>query len=233
MDIPQTAEFTPSFDGVNSVANYFHQKNTFHYDSSEVIIRIGDVPQGVYFLESGYVKVYRLTESGEENIQFISKPAEIFPLIWIFSSQQPNMYYEALTDVTVRRTSKFEFVNFLKGNTTATFAVIQLLTQMITISNERIANLELTNSYSRIIYRLLFLARRFGHEASGKIAFDLPLTQKDIGNSINITRETASKELTTLAKKGIISCKSKAEIVINSIPKLENELLLHYERKSM
>lgn len=215
------------------IASFFLKQQLIHYKKGEIIVRVGEPPTGVYFIEKGYVKIYSLTESGEENIQFIYRPGEFFPLAWTFNDKEVNFYYEALTNVTLRKSTRDALLTYITDNPRMGLITVQYVVGILDAFFHRLNNVELTHSYPRIISRLLFLAERYGKEVNGETVFDMPITQKDIANSINLTRETASKEMNTLVKKGIITCKDRSSLVIHNIAALEKELLLHYERKSL
>jgi CRP-like cAMP-binding protein len=61
------------------------------YKKGEFIIRPGESPPGVFFIESGLVKAYDITKYGEENMLIIRKDGEIFPLIWGVTGQERNV----------------------------------------------------------------------------------------------------------------------------------------------
>src|SRR4051812_14808441 len=54
----------------------------YAYRKGEFIIRPGEIPSGVFYIESGLVKAYDITKYGEENMLIIRRQDEVFPLIW-------------------------------------------------------------------------------------------------------------------------------------------------------
>ena len=88
---------------------------------------------------------------------------------------------------------------------------------------DRVDNLEYTKAYSRLIQRLLLMSERFGKEYNGSVILEIPVTHKDIANTISLTRETTSRELLKLEKKKLISQKGHI-LVVNDIKKLRKEL---------
>jgi CRP-like cAMP-binding protein len=212
-----------------NIKHIFNTKETHRYKRGDIIMG-GDHSLWAHIILEGFVKVYSLTEIGEENILLIYKEGDIFPLPMIFNNIRQEIYYEALTPVVVKRVDKDNFLNYFKENLDVAFYVTQQATGILNEFFQRIYTLELTNSYDRIISYLLFLAEVLGGKNKGKIVFGIPITQEDIANSVNITRETASKELNVLARKNLIY-KKKSTIVINDIGDLEKEFVRHYQEK--
>lgn len=219
-----------------SFLDFFAQSKRYFYKTGQVILRPEDPPPGVYYIEKGFVKVYSLTEDGDEKLHIIYKTGEVFPLIWAFSNQSKEVFYEALTETTLRRRSKEEFLKFVKyccednKECEIMLSVIDRLIAMLSVHVDRVENLELTKSYPRLVSRLLFLSKRFGKKDGNKIIINLPLTHKDIASSINMTRETASRELGMMIKKKLIDYRGK-KLIILDIKKLEKELSATYHRQ--
>ena len=218
--------------GPSVIDRFFADKRTVAYNKGEIIVRVGEIPAGVYWIRTGYVKAYSLTEAGEQNVHFMYRPRELFPIVWAVHNREPRAYYEALGPVTVHRTSRAEFVSLLEQRPAATMELLRYATDMLRASFDRVNNLEFTAAYPRIIVQLLFLAQRFGADRGGTVTFEIPITQQDIADSVNVTRETASKELNVLAKKGIIECRNKYSLVIHDMKELQREYFRYYDAKA-
>jgi CRP-like cAMP-binding protein len=59
----------------------------------------------------------------------------------------------------------------------------------------------------RLVSFLLTMEGRFGQETPDGIIINVPLRHQDIASSINASRETASRELAFLERKGLITNK--------------------------
>ncbi len=228
------------------LVEFFNQRRSYLYNSGEVILRPEDIPSGVYFIEKGFVKIYSITQDGNEKLHIIYKAGEIFPWIWIFRNIAKAVFYEALGEVVLKRRSKEDFLEFLKiccssqqnchcatkQNCSILFMVVDNIIDILDIHVDRINNLELTRAYPRMIARLIYLAKRFGEKRGKSIVLNVPITHTDIANSINMTRETASRELEKLVQKRLVKYTGHLLTIIN-LTKLEKELEIHYEREQL
>ena len=101
--------------------------------------------------------------------------------------------------------------------------LLEMTVEMYRIHSERIINLEYRSVRERLISFLLTMAVRFGHKKSdGSVVIDVTLRQQDIASSINASRETTSRELTALEKKGLVA--TNGEIVLKDIEALRSFL---------
>lgn len=205
-----------------ALVSTFERGTRLAYKKGEFIIRPGESPTGVFYIVKGLVKAYDITKYGEENLLIIRKDEEIFPLIWGVTGQERNVIYQALGDTEVLRISRKDFVAYLDDPHNALAPLLDMTMEMYRIHSERIINLEYRSVRERLISFILTMHRRFGHKSDSGHLMGVPLRQQDIASSINASRETTSRELSALEKKGLI--KNHGQIVIKDLEKLKSYL---------
>jgi len=183
----------------------FKHGKLLSYNKGEYIIRPGESPEYVFDIESGLVKAFNISKYGEENLLIIRKPHEIFPLIWAVTGQGRSIIYQALSPTTVYKVNREEFTKFLTSNTDVLYPFIDLIVKQYRIHSERILNLEYRSVRERLVSFVLTMAMRFGKDCPEGVLINVPLKQQDIASSINATRETTSRELGVLERKGLIT----------------------------
>ena len=219
-------------DRVEKLISFFEKHKSYHYKKGEVIVRPDDEASNIYYIKSGYIRVYRITDWGDIKLQIVYKYDEIFPIHWTFSSDPSIEFFEAMGDVNVLKAPKKEFTQFLIDNPDVLLNVAKRVLSILKIAADRNDNLLFTDAYSRVVARILHLARRFGNTTQGAITIQAPVNQKDIAFSIGMTRETASRCLSKLERKRLITYRDHL-IVIRDIDKLREELTLSHERKKL
>ena len=201
----------------------FGNGTRLRYNKGEFIIRPGDAPSGVFFIESGLVKAYDITKYGEENLLIIRKQHEIFPLIWAVTGLERKIIYQTLSPTTVWRLSREEYLAYIDASPEASAALVAMAVEMYRIHSERIINLEYRTVRERLISFMLTMSRRFGKQTDEGMLIDVPLRQQDIASSINASRETTSRELSALEKKGLIRTDNQC-ILLKDMAKLRTFL---------
>lgn len=205
------------------LADYFQKFPTRSYKKGRIILEGRPSTHSIFYIEEGFVNAYKLLPNGTQKIYLFYKPGEFFPIISTFSGIHKNLFYEALSNVVVRKTSKEEFLTYVGDKPDILKEIINRIIENHSIYINRVDNLEYTNAYARLISRLLFLAERFGEKSEKGTLINIPVTHDDIANTVTMTRETASREIERLLKKDLISMK-KHLIIIPSILKLKREL---------
>jgi CRP-like cAMP-binding protein len=184
---------------------FIHQGTQYAYRKGEFVIRPGEQPSGIFYIESGLVKAYDITKYGEENILIIRKPDEFFPFIWSITGEERSIIYEALVPTVVRRVRREEFIAYVDNNPDLLRSLLDIAIDMYRIHSERILNLGYRNVRERLVSYLLSTAGRFGKVADeGQILLDVPLRYQDIGSAISASRETIGREIQSLERQGLV-----------------------------
>ena len=177
------------------------------YRKGDFIIRPGEKPQGVFYIYQGLVKAYDITKYNEENLLIIRKEDEVFPLIWALTGQERQVIYQALAPTTTLCLSRQKFLDHIEDRPDALAPIVDMTIEMYRLHSERILNLEYRTVRERIISFLLTMSQRFGKQTPDGLLIEAPLRHQDIASSINATRETTSRELSALERKGLLTNK--------------------------
>ena len=199
------------------MVDFFKSGRRRSYKKGEIILRPGDIHQGIYFIEEGFIKVFGYSKDGIQHDHIFYQPGDLFPLMWVFRDITRSVYYEAMTPAVLRLKPKDEFIDFIKLNNTVLFKLVEYATALFFSYADRIDNLLYSNSLEKVAYRFLSLASGYGKEQAGKIVIDVPITHKDLANSVSISRETATRTIGRLQRKGILSVNSNHLFVINDL----------------
>src|SRR5581483_531555 len=99
-----------------AISNFFRKGRPIYCRKGDVIAGMDPAPQGVYFIETGYVKAYAITDQGDEFLHIIYGSGEIFPFVWAYFGISPDLYYEALSEALLWRVSRQHFSAYVKNN---------------------------------------------------------------------------------------------------------------------
>lgn len=193
----------------------FKRGTRLTYLKDEYIIRPGEAPDHVYYIEEGLIKAFNISKYGEENLLIIRKSHEIFPLIWSLTGQERHIIYQALSPTTVWRISPKAYIGHINKHAESLRPILDMVTEMYRIHSERILNLEYRTVRERAVSFLLTMASRFGKDTPEGVVIEVPLRHQDIASSINATRETTSRELAVLERKGLIVNKRYSIVLVD------------------
>jgi CRP-like cAMP-binding protein len=205
---------------VAALVAVFHGGTKLTYKKGEYVIRPGESPSGVFYIESGLIRALNISKYGEENFLILRSTGEIFPLIWAITERERDIIYQALTPTIVWRVSRDDYIDYLHGHPEAMPPLLDMVVEMYRRHSERILTLEYRTVRERIISYLIYMSDRFGKQTITGALIDAPLRHQDIASSINSSRETTSRELAYLERKGLITSNTTG-ITLIDIAKLK------------
>ena len=175
------------------------------FSKNEGLIHASEEPQGVYLIKTGFVKAYSISRTGNENLLLIHQAGDFIPLPWALDGEHTTgLRYEAMSDVSVLRTSKEKLRGAMGDNPWLAQQIMSQTVGMLGLYTQRIQTLEYRTARGRVISELIHLAERFGRNRGHEILIDAPITHQDIADSINMTRETASRAIEVLFEEDLM-----------------------------
>ena len=175
------------------------------YQKGESIIRPGEEPPGAFLLVDGFVKSYDITKYGEENLLILREAGQVFPILWTMTDDNTHVFYKAVSDVTMLRISRKAYRDAIANQPAIKSTILNQVLDLYEIHSQRVINLGYRTAPERVAYRVIVLADRFGERTeNGDIRIAAPTRHQDIAEAVNCSRETASRELSKLQKKGFI-----------------------------
>jgi CRP-like cAMP-binding protein len=210
---------------LSSQLDEFFQNSQIHFYKKRVmILHPNDTPKNVFYIKNGYVRVFRLTEDGEELTLTILKPKDFFPLNYGFNTVVNSYYLEAITPLELWRAPQEEFIKFVTTKPEVLYALTSRIMARYDGVFSRMEYLILSNAYIKVATTLLVCSKRFGKPSGDNdVVIQVPLTHRDIATLVGITRETTSLEMKKLEKQGFLG-RSGRLLTIKNIRRFEEEL---------
>lgn len=190
-----------------------------------------DEKDDIVLVLRGYIKRYLITNAGSLRVQIVYGPKDIFSLTKIYDVllgqslySGPEVYfYEAMCNVRTLFLSSALLAETVKTDPLLYKELFAEAGQHLKACVHNIENVSFNNAYVRVAHKLLFFAREFGEVAPTGVRINVPITQQDLADMLNLSRETVSLETNNLRRKGLISGK-RDKTIISDLEKLENEI---------
>lgn len=176
------------------------------YEKGQTILLRDAVPSGVYVIESGFVKTYTITASGDERLISLDSKGEDFPIGFAFGLiDRAQYFYEAYTRCKLRVIPRSEFMAHLRSNIHSLHRRHVRMTTLLLATMSRVNALEQPRARDKIAATLLYMTDRIGVRMRTPNMKRLPMTQQEIANSLGLTRETTGSELKKLELRKILT----------------------------
>lgn len=189
------------------------------YEVDSSIINHGDMSDEVYFLTHGRARVRIYSVTGKEvAFRELSAP-DFFGEAAAIDKRPRSASVEAVEDSLVARMSAKDFWQTLATQPGATRHLLQHLTDMMRRLTDRIFEFSTLAVQNRIHAELLRLANS-GTIENGRARLVPTPTHAEIASQISTHREAVSREMSRLAKLGLVKRDGHA-LVITDLERLE------------
>lgn len=200
--------YTSDLEEINSV------KDTSFFKKGQLIFSEGSRPRGLYCVNSGKVKVYKMGDEGKDQILHLAKPGDILGYRAILSGDLYSCSASALEDSSVCFIPQSLFRTMVEKNVSLSLQIIKLLSTELKSAEKHITDIAQKPVRERVAEVLLLLKETFGMEADGK-TINATLTREEIANIAGTATESCIRILSELKSDKIIELKGKNIILLN------------------
>lgn len=207
----------------NKIDIFFSLFVPFQFEKGAIIIRPEEAIPHIFLLKKGFVRMYSITEDGIEATIHIFRPNSFFPMMLSVNNRSNKYYFEAMDLVEAVKAPSKDVVAFLKSDPEVLFDLTTRFAAALSGLMLRIEQLVAQSAYSKIVSLLLYFSQVSGENRNNKIVIELKYSHDDIGAWVGVARETVSRQMEKLEKKGLIS-QNDHHIVVEDMERLKQEL---------
>jgi len=185
------------------------------------ILYQGDQPNRLYFIKSGFVKLYRLSEDGKDAIVYLYGPGSMLGIRALTSKDKELKHNaEALTDAEILTLPREDYIKILSENSEYLIDLLNIFIDRLNYSEQKIEGFITKDVTARVANFLDYLGVKFGTRKGKTISIPVPLTHQQIAEFVGSARETVTLALNKLEKEKSIKM-GKGKIVLLDLRKLQ------------
>jgi len=180
--------------------------STVHYPKGHVIFAAGDISDRVFLLESGWVKIYRLSADGKRvTVGRIRSPGEMMGLAETLLEVERTCFAGAINNVTMVVLRKDEFEQLMAKHPFLAIKVSKLLAVRMREAEGIIHEMVCWQAPGRLALMLMKMGDRCGKETKNGIILDVQLTHEEIASMVGTSRQTVTSLLNTFKQEKSIA----------------------------
>lgn len=180
------------------------------YKKGELIYRDGDRSDSLYIVSSGKIRIYRLSESGKEQLVRILYPGDFTGELALFRESIHKSYAETMKDTSVCMITRSDLQEFLLKFPSISLKILSEFSNRLDISETQTTRFATEKVETRVAF---FLAECIDDQEES-MEIELPMTKKDLASYLGTTPETISRKLAEFEDEGYIRQKSGKKIEI-------------------
>lgn len=195
------------------IATFFNAYSLRTYHKGDMIIFADDTVPPIYFLESGLVAQYDISDAGDRITLNTFKPQAFFPVSSALNAVPNRYFFEAVTPTTVRCAPAKEVLDFLQQNPDV---VLDLLSRVYRGTDgllRQLMQLKSGNAAHRLLLELTIIAQRFGKRLADE-SIEVHITENQLAQQTGLARETISRELTALKEQNLVEISKRGIVLV-------------------
>lgn len=194
-----------------------HQMAEIHALTKSVVVRkgehlyqAGDPSNALYIVSEGRVRIYRLAESGKEQLLRLLNPGDFTGELALFTASVHESYACAMTETHICTITRDDLQALMIKYPAIAMKILAVFSQRLDESEKQTTRFATENVERRLA---LFLVESMDPPGnSGEIT--LPMSRKDLASYLGTTPETLSRRLMEFEDKGLIQQRTSKRIRI-------------------
>lgn len=202
------------FCHIEEINHIDESKSCNAYKRGQVIFQQGGNPQGMYCINSGKVKIYKLGSDGKEQIVRIAKPGDFLGYRSLLGHSRYPVSASALEDANICIVPKSVITDLFKSNERFSQGLIEVLCSTIDESYGKMTDLAYKPVRGRMAEALLFLNKFYVDETNPDGV--ITITRDDLASFVGTVKETAIRMLKELKDEGLIETDKSDIRILNT-----------------
>ncbi len=175
------------------------------YNRGETIFFEGDKGDGFYMVDSGKVKIYKMSLSGKEQILHFFGPGEPFGEVPVFHGQPFPATAEALMKSTMLFFPRDKFIRLVHEIPSIALNMLAVLSMRLRRFASQIESLSLQEVPARLAGYLLYLSE----EQRNADTVELEISKGQLASLLGTIPETLSRIFAKMSEAGLIAVEGK------------------------
>jgi CRP-like cAMP-binding protein len=190
-----------------------------NYQRGELIIAHGDSGRDVFFLLDGRARVTLFSEDGREIAYRDIAPGDIFGELACIDGRARSASIVALEATRAARLPAAAFRALVESHPRLAWSLLEHLSALLRRMTDRVYEYSTLVVRNRLILELIRRAEEAG-PPGGQVSLDPAPTHFELAAAISTHREAVSREMSTLAKRGLIA-KRGNRLMLNDLATLQ------------
>ncbi len=215
----------PLFSGLAEHELSFLVQRTIsrHYSAGEIVFSEGEPCSGLYVVESGHIRIFKISANGREQVLSIDGPGSSVAELPVFDGGNYPASVAAVEDASLLFVSKQDFQALCLTHPQVALKVLRVVGARLRRLVGIIEELSFTTVRHRLASFLVRLGQREGKRTPRGVEIILPVSNQELAAQIGTVRELVSRNLSRLQAEGLVKIDGR-HVTISDIKALEAEL---------
>jgi CRP-like cAMP-binding protein len=186
------------------------------FKKGETVFEAGESSDYLYIVHKGQVKVYRLSESGKEQLIRIMGQGDFMGELSLFTDESLTSYAEAMKQTEICAIHKSDLRQILLTKPAISMKILEVFSSRLDEAEKTIERFSSRDAEKRVASYIIDLANDTPQVSSLQEPFEvtLPMSKRDLASYIGMTQETLSRRLSSFQELGWIEQTGQRKLLI-------------------
>jgi CRP-like cAMP-binding protein len=205
---------------LSSIASVAQRRS---FEPRAVIVQQADPGGELFVIVEGHVKVISAGIDGRDSALNIMGPGDVFGEVSLLDGGPRSATVAALDPCVLLGIRREAFLRVLESSPRIAIELLKVMSGHLRKLTERSEDVAFLRVGGRLAKRVAAIAERYGERrADGSLRVPFKLSQQEIGDLVNATRESANKQIKLWEDGGLIS-QDHGHLVVNDLERLRQE----------
>jgi len=190
-------------------------KTCIRYKKGQTLFYEGTRPMGLFCINSGKVKVYKISSEGKEQILKLAKPGDFLGYRALISEEFYNSSATVIEEGAMCYIPKSDFLEILHKNPAFFRKMAKRVAHELGMMEQKLVTIAQKSVRERLAATLIMLKETYGMEGEESDLIDIALSREDLANIIGTATETVIRLLSDFKSQKLISLQGKKIKVLN------------------
>jgi len=189
------------------------------YKKGEVVFKEGSYPAGIFFINSGKVKKFRVDEEGREQIIYVANGGELIGYHAILAEDLYPDSTSTLEESVISFIPKQDFLQSLENSSILNHRLLKTLSHEFAVLANSVSLFSQKSVRERLALQLIVIREKYKVNFEPGMAVEINMSRDDLAGLVGTARENVVRVLSEFKKDGILETKGR-KIIVRNINKL-------------
>lgn len=185
------------------------------YKKAEIVFREGAQPTGIFYIESGKVKKYKVDNTGREHIFYVANAGELIGYHAVLAEEFYPDAAATLEDSVIGFIPNDDFLSVLNKSVSLSRKLLKTLSHEFGVLINKLSISAQKPVRERVAIALIVLREKFKNETTTDEFVTISIPRDAIANMAGTTRENIARMLTDFKKEKIIHTIGRKILIID------------------
>ncbi len=199
-------------------------KSEHVYKKNDILFREGTYPSGIFFINKGKVKKYKVDKDGKEQIIYLANTAQLIGYHAVLSGDRYPDSAAVMEESVITFIPKEDFLKTLDQSPALNNRLLKTLSHEFAVLANSLTMFAQKTVRERLALQLIVIREKHKVDSIEGAPVEINISREDLASLVGTARENVIRILTEFKEKGILETKGRKIIVkdINTLIKIAN-----------